>query len=170
MNIKLLLAGDGGQGIQTISSLIARSAFDNDFYVSQIPNFGLEQRGGVSLEFVQIADEPITYPKFARPDIFLIMSEQARERTVHYYDLTRVQAGNLKVLDSKDFQADFEKNQIKSQSQNIFFLGVICKLLSDKKILSKDDMYGRLEKKLGQKTGWEENAKSFTTGYNYINF
>ena len=54
MIIKILLSGDGGQGIQLMSDLICRAAIQRGFFVSHMPNYGLEQRGGVSLAFIQI--------------------------------------------------------------------------------------------------------------------
>ena len=74
MNIKILLSGDGGQGIQLISNMICAAAFQNDLHVTSIPNYGLEQRGCVSLNFIQVSDKKIVYPKFTKPYILLIMS------------------------------------------------------------------------------------------------
>jgi 2-oxoglutarate ferredoxin oxidoreductase subunit gamma len=46
---KIIIAGEGGQGIQTIAHAFARAAFLDDLNVSFMPNYGVEQRGGVSL-------------------------------------------------------------------------------------------------------------------------
>jgi 2-oxoglutarate ferredoxin oxidoreductase subunit gamma len=160
MKTKILLAGDGGQGIQTISKLITQVAFDNSFFVSEIPNFGLEQRGGVSLEFLQISDKEIIYPKFAQPDVMLIMSSQAKERTEQH------QLKDTKILNVEDYTKILEENNISKQSYNIFFLGILGKILADKKILNLNALRKVLHKKLSQKPNWEENNTAFELGIN----
>ncbi|MGI6142300.1 MAG: 2-oxoacid:acceptor oxidoreductase family protein [bacterium] len=46
-----------------------------------MPNFGVEQRGGVSIAFVQIGTEKIGAPKFKKADILVALSHRAVERT-----------------------------------------------------------------------------------------
>ena len=163
MQMKILLAGDGGQGIQTIAKLISQTCFENNFFVSEIPNFGLEQRGGVSLEYLIISDKEIIYPKFTDADIILIMSDQAKLRIKNY---------ELKMKKKKDFfkLEDYlpvlQKNQISKQSHNIFFLGILGKILADRKLLDLKKLEKSLEKKLVSKSGWEDNKKSFKLGLN----
>lgn len=155
MIIKILLAGDGGQGIQLISDMLAQASFANDLYISQIPNYGLEQRGGVSLSFLIISEKEINYPKFIKPDVLLIMSEQARNRTKSN------QVEGVKILDLADYENIFKQNDILVSSYNIFFLGILTKIFEEKKILKKEDVFKLLEKKLGTKPNWGENKKTW---------
>lgn len=158
MLIKILLSGDGGQGIQLIADMICQSAFDQSWHVTSIPNYGLEQRGGVSLNFIQIADKKVVYPKFTAPDILLIMSPQAKERTVNYH------AGVSHILQIDDYKEHLVEQKILKQSYNIFCLGLIAKILEQKEILKKETIFNLLEKKLQTKKGWEENKKAFELG------
>ena len=158
MNIKILLSGDGGQGIQLIANMICQAAFETDFHVTAIPNYGLEQRGGVSLNFIQISDKKQVYPKFTKPDILLIMSPQAKERVEEYQE-----NGELK-LEIGDHESILKENNVPKQSQNIFCLGLIAKILEEKEILKKENIFELLEKKLSTKPGWEENKKAFDLG------
>ena len=159
MTIKLLLAGDGGQGIQTIAYLLTEAAFAANLYVSDIPNFGLEQRGGVSLSFLRFSDEEIAYPKFRTPNIMLVLSSQARERSKYYTTVDE-------VIDIENFQDKLKEKNIPKQSINIFFLGLLGKKLEEKNILKIEKLRELLEKKLKEKDGWEENQKSFEEGIN----
>lgn len=154
MIIKILLSGDGGQGIQLMSDLICRSAIEQGFFVSHIPNYGLEQRGGVSLAFIQISDSEIAYSKFSKPDILVILSQQAEERTKQYQNADF----KLQIAEYKEL---LEKNKVPVQSYNVFFLGLIAKMLEEKGVVKKDVVFGMLEKKLSGKPGWEENKKAF---------
>ncbi|KKP59398.1 MAG: 2-oxoacid:acceptor oxidoreductase, gamma subunit, pyruvate/2-ketoisovalerate [Candidatus Magasanikbacteria bacterium GW2011_GWC2_34_16] len=156
MILKILLAGDGGQGIQTIAEIICRAAFQKNWHVSYIPNYGLEQRGGVSLSFIQISDKVIGYSKFTTPDILLIMSEQARARVKNY-------ESGIMNYDVKDYAQKLEEQKIGKSSYNIFFLGLLVKYLEEKNVLKKEEVYELLEKKLGKKLNWEENKSIFQT-------
>lgn len=82
--MKVLFAGEGGQGVQAIAEILAKAAFDENQSATLIPNFGVEQRGGVSLAFVVIKDKPVVYPKFEQADILAILSERSRERVRDY--------------------------------------------------------------------------------------
>lgn len=81
---KIVLAGEGGQGVQSAAEIIAEAANEEGKQVLYIPNFGVEQRGGVSVAFVQIADQPIGSPKFQKGDIVVALSDRAVQRTRQY--------------------------------------------------------------------------------------
>ncbi|MFA6486562.1 MAG: 2-oxoacid:acceptor oxidoreductase family protein [Candidatus Magasanikbacteria bacterium] len=158
---RILLAGDGGQGIQLIADIICHSAFHEGHEISQIPNYGLEQRGGVSLAFVQISSESIVYPKFSKPDILLIMSPQARVRAASYLGHDQTE-----ILDIENFKDILEKNNISARSQNIFFLGMIAKKLAEKDLINLNLVKKLLTDKLSSKLGWEQNEKAWDVGVN----
>ncbi|MDW7650852.1 MAG: 2-oxoacid:acceptor oxidoreductase family protein [Bacillota bacterium] len=82
--VKIAIAGEGGQGVQAIGDILAESGNEEGKEALYIPNFGIEQRGGVSLAFVQISDEQIGSPKFQRGDIVIALSERAVARTQQY--------------------------------------------------------------------------------------
>ena len=159
MKFKILLAGDGGQGVQTIAKIVSECFFVKNFEVSSIPNYGLEQRGGVSLSFIQVSDKKIFYPKFAKADFLLLMSEQARERTSEHV------LADTEIIDFKNYQEIILQNKISRSSLNIFFLGVVAKFLSEKNLISKDDIFVIFEKKLASKKNWEENKQVFEMGF-----
>ena len=52
-NIKILIAGEGGQGVQTISKVLTETAYHKGLEISFVPNYGVEQRGGVSLGYIK---------------------------------------------------------------------------------------------------------------------
>ena len=159
MKFKILLAGDGGQGVQTIAKIVSECFFAKNFEVSSIPNYGLEQRGGVSLSFIQVSDKKIFYPKFAKADFLLLMSDQARERTLEHV------SDDTEIIDFKNYQEIILQNKISRSSLNIFFLGVVAKFLSEKNLISKDDIFVIFEKKLASKKNWEENKQVFEMGF-----
>ena len=54
--------------------------------VLYIPNFGVEQRGGVSIAFCQIADTKIGEPRYSKGDIVIMLSDRALDRCETYVD------------------------------------------------------------------------------------
>lgn len=82
--MKILIAGEGGQGIQTAAKILAQAAFLENKEVTYIPNFGVEQRGGFSLAFVIIDFQSITYPKFKTADILAVLTEKVMPRVKRY--------------------------------------------------------------------------------------
>ncbi|HCF49703.1 MAG TPA: ketoisovalerate oxidoreductase [Syntrophomonas sp.] len=84
--IKIALAGEGGQGVQSIAEIMAEAAYNQNMQTIYIPNFGLEQRGGVSIAFLQFSDRRIGAPKFNKADVVIALSERAIGRTAGYSD------------------------------------------------------------------------------------
>jgi len=82
--VRIALAGEGGQGVQSIAEIMAEAAYENNQQALYIPNFGLEQRGGVSIAFIQFSDKRIGAPKFQKADVVVALSERAVIRTLGY--------------------------------------------------------------------------------------
>ena len=62
MEEQLIIAGFGGQGVQLMGQLLAKSGMKENQYVSFLPSYGPEMRGGTTNCNVVIADEPIASP------------------------------------------------------------------------------------------------------------
>lgn len=115
--VKIALAGEGGQGVQSVAEIIAEAAYNEEKQTIYIPNFGLEQRGGVSIAFIQVSDERIGAPKFNKADVVIALSERAVGRTAHYSD-----ENTLFVYDS-GFKVD--KADLPRQAKKIIGLPAI---------------------------------------------
>lgn len=101
--VKIAIAGEGGQGVQSIAEILAEAANEEGKNALYIPNFGVEQRGGVSIAFVQVSDGPIGAPKFQKADILIPVSPRAVKRTkmyagkdtIYIYDNSLIQEGEV---------------------------------------------------------------------------
>lgn len=82
--IKIALAGEGGQGVQSVAQIMTDAANDEGKEALYIPNFGVEQRGGVSIAFCQISEERVGAPKFEIGDIVIALSDRAVARCTQY--------------------------------------------------------------------------------------
>jgi 2-oxoglutarate ferredoxin oxidoreductase subunit gamma len=82
--VRIVVAGEGGQGVQSIAEILASAAYGLGKEALYIPNFGVEQRGGVSIAFVQISESHIGAPKFQIADILIPLSPRSVVRTKQY--------------------------------------------------------------------------------------
>jgi 2-oxoglutarate ferredoxin oxidoreductase subunit gamma len=180
--IKIMIVGEGGQGIQTVAKLLAKAAFKKGYHSSYIPNFGTEQRGGISLAFLEISCEHIVSPKFDTADVFVIVSSRDIERTLRYigketsviYDKHLVNDDVLKEIKKKSstvagidaFNTAVEN--FSERSFNIIILGLLTAIV-DKDIAGtvKKLMKKKFEKYYKKKPELEKsNNEAFEKGLN----
>lgn len=147
--MKILLAGEGGQGIQLAAEVLAHAAFLEGKEASLIPNFGVEQRGGVSLAFV-IIGEDASYPKFDKADLLAIFCDRAYKRIKRYIDSkTRVIYGPaMSEKISHHSQKILSTRDLPDKVWNILVLGEILRLTQ---IVKKKSLEKALQEKLGEK-------------------
>lgn len=108
--VKIVIAGEGGQGVQSIADILAEAGNEEGLEALYIPNFGIEQRGGVSVAFVQIADNLIGSPKFEKGDVVVALSERAVNRvkchvgmnTIFVYDNSLIDIEEAEEHDLKE--------------------------------------------------------------------
>ncbi|MFZ1141796.1 MAG: 2-oxoacid:acceptor oxidoreductase family protein [Candidatus Sulfotelmatobacter sp.] len=78
---EIRVAGFGGQGV-ILSAIIlgkAASIYENGF-ATMTQNFGPEARGGACSAQLVLSDSPVLYPYVTRPDITVVMSQEAYNR------------------------------------------------------------------------------------------
>lgn len=158
--IRLALAGEGGQGVQSVAAILVEAAYESGKEALYIPNFGVEQRGGVSVAYCQISDEKIGSPKFNSADLVIALSGRAVERTKTYvnqdtvfiYD-TSIEGveGNLpqnakKVLGIPALE--IAKNELKPRVFNVIIMGAA---IAATKVVAMEQAKEALEKRLGYK-------------------
>jgi 2-oxoglutarate ferredoxin oxidoreductase subunit gamma len=75
---EIRIAGFGGQGVILSAIVIGKAAsvFQGGF-ATMTQNFGPEARGGACSAQVILSDVPVLYPYVTRPDILVVMSQEA---------------------------------------------------------------------------------------------
>lgn len=164
--VKIALAGEGGQGVQSVAEIIAEAANEEGREALYIPNFGVEQRGGVSVAFLQIGDEPIGSPKFQTADIVVALSDRAVLRTKQYVGgkTTFVYDTSIEGVDDELPKnagrilgipaIEVSKNELHPRVFNIIIMGAVIKATG---VIPLDRAKAAIEKKLGYK--FEQNPK-----------
>jgi len=154
-NIKILIAGEGGQGVQTISKILTEAAYHRGLEVSFVPNYGVEQRGGVSLGYIKFGKDQINYPKFIIADIAVFLSERSVGRAEDYVNKNSIIIYNKDFVktapkNSKGYSFDSLANEMGSNRvMNMLVLGLIARHI--KNILSLEDIKAEMNKKLVHK-------------------
>ncbi len=78
---EIRIAGFGGQGVILAATVIGKAAaIHQGAYATMTQNFGPEARGGSSSAAVILSPEPIAYPYVARPDVLVVLSQEAYTR------------------------------------------------------------------------------------------
>ncbi len=75
---EIRIAGFGGQGVILSAIVIGKAAsVFEDGFATMTQSFGPEARGGACSAQVILSDQPVLYPYVARPDILVVMSQEA---------------------------------------------------------------------------------------------
>lgn len=72
--IRILLAGQGGQGVLSAGRFLAESGLHEGKEVSYLPAYGPEMRGGTANCSVIISDEEIASPLCNEPDVLIALN------------------------------------------------------------------------------------------------
>lgn len=165
---KIALAGEGGQGVQAVAEIITEAAHEDGRDVLYIPNFGVEQRGGVSIAFVQISDEPIRAPKFQKGDIVIALSERAVIRTQQYVDKNTIFVYDSSITGIDNYlpqkakrvldipAIEVSRTELHPRVFNVIILGAVIKSTG---VINEDDARNALELKLGHKFEQDPNLR-----------
>jgi 2-oxoglutarate ferredoxin oxidoreductase subunit gamma len=150
---KILFAGEGGQGVQTIAEAFALAAGNQGFKSTYIPSFGVEQRGTPSVAYVIIGSSEIAYPRFEIADVCVVLSDRAIDKIAGNLSLNTEILFDSSTIDSKSFKnisqklfalpaTKYAKEKFNIKSYNVIMLGALIKHL-----------------KLDKKYGWESISK-----------
>ncbi|HTV65270.1 MAG TPA: 2-oxoacid:acceptor oxidoreductase family protein [Bryocella sp.] len=75
---EIRIAGFGGQGVILSAVVIGKAgSIYQDGYATMTQSFGPEARGGACSAQVILSDAPVLYPYVTRPDILVVMSQEA---------------------------------------------------------------------------------------------
>lgn len=179
---KIVLAGEGGQGVQSIAKILVEAGYEAGKQILYIPNFGVEQRGGVSIAFCQISDEIIGEPRFSKGDIVIMVSDRAIDRCMTYVDENTTIIYDSSVCTKKPVAnckriIGIDANKIANEDPtlgarvfNIIILGVIFEATH---VLELEDIKNAMELALGKKFDAKpelrtKNYKALEVGINLL--
>jgi len=163
---KIVLAGEGGQGVQSVANILVEAAYEEGMEALYIPNFGVEQRGGVSVAYVQISEGVIGSPKFKFADIIIALSGRAVCRSKKYvnadtlfvYDAAIEGVENDLPTNAKQVigipATSVAKEEFHPRVFNVIIMGAVIGMTG---IVTVEQAKAALEKRLGYK--FEQDPK-----------
>lgn len=176
---KILIAGEGGQGVQSVAEIMALAAHKANLSANYIPNFGVEQRGGVSIAYLQIDHQPITYPKFDTADILVMTCNRAvssskkfiDEHTLVIFDSSFIEDKFLQELQGvvKKYLAlpakKIAQEKFSIKSTNMVLLGALSQGIAE---VPREVISVAIDEKFAAHPEFKEgNAGAYETGYQF---
>jgi len=77
----VVISGFGGQGVILTGIVLGKTvSIFSDGFATMTQNFGPEARGGACTAQVVVDSDPIRYPYVQKPDILIVMSQEAFEK------------------------------------------------------------------------------------------
>jgi len=137
---KILFAGEGGQGVQTIAEALSLAASKQEIKSTYIPSFGVEQRGTPSIAYVVISNDEISYPRFETADILVVLSERAIDVVEQkislnsdvIFDSSTIEKKKKKKITQKLLglpATKYAKEKFHIKSYNVIIFGALTKYL-----------------------------------------
>jgi 2-oxoglutarate ferredoxin oxidoreductase subunit gamma len=80
MTERIIIAGSGGQGIMLWGKILAQAAMIEGKFVTWLPAYGAEVRGGTAHCMIVISDEEIGSPYIDKTDTLIIMNQPSLAR------------------------------------------------------------------------------------------
>lgn len=95
MELKMIIAGFGGQGVMVTGKLLGYAACDAGKKAMFLPQYGPEQRGGTASCTVILSDEEVGSPIVGKADVLMVFNQPALEKF-----LPRLKEGGLLFANS----------------------------------------------------------------------
>ena len=107
MLVKTLISGFGGQGVISMGLSLAQAAMAEGKYVTYLPSYGAEVRGGTANCTVAVSDEEIASPIASSPDFVIAMNRPSLAKFQN-----QIKHGGVLFLNSSLIQTDTSRDDI----------------------------------------------------------
>jgi len=109
---EIRIAGFGGQGVILSAIVLGKAAsIYQDGFATMTQNFGPEARGGACSAQLVLSGTPVLYPYVAKPDIMVVLSQEAYARFV-----PELKDGGTLIVEQDLVRVDDLKGEIKVYS------------------------------------------------------
>jgi 2-oxoglutarate ferredoxin oxidoreductase subunit gamma len=176
MLINTIFSGFGGQGVLSMGSTLATAAMLEDKYVTYLPAYGVEVRGGTANCTVVVSDEEIASPVASEPEYFVAMNQPSFARFQSILQAGGLLLANSSLVNTDSARSDIEILAIPTSElagklgtikvANMIMLGALIRASG---MISYDTMLENLKEILGEGKGKliELNRQALGLGYNY---
>ena len=153
MDLRIKVAGFGGQGVLMLGEVLAEAGLEAGYEVSWLPSYGPEMRSGTSNCHVRLASRPVDSPLVSRPNVLLALNEPSLRKF-----LPNVEPGGIVLYNGAELPEDCRREDVRmralpfteiadslgsSKVGNIVMLGA---LLEAGAVLDEERVVGALRK------------------------
>lgn len=107
METSLIVSGYGGQGVLFVGMAISKGAMEEGKYVTWLPAYGAEMRGGTANCTVIIADEEVASPFQQNPKYVIALNSQSVERFEE-----KIRPGGTMIINSSLYKGKQKRTDI----------------------------------------------------------
>lgn len=122
MLVEVRWHGRGGQGVVTVSRLLAYAALLDGKYVQAFPEFGPERRGAPVTGYTRISDEPIRIHSYIyNPDIVVVVDPTI----MGSIDVTKGLAENGIIVANTEKSPEDLKSQLGAEKAKVYTVNAV---------------------------------------------
>lgn len=173
---RIICSGLGGQGVLTLGMILAHAAAAEGKYVTWVPSYSSEMRGGSANCKIKISDDPIGSPYVKKIDILVALDEGSLGQFAD-----QVQPGGCIVVNSSIIENIPEypdKEIIKIPANDIAeklenpkgtSLAIVGAIIAHSQLISYDVASEAIKEYFAaKKINVEKNEEVFNAGYHYV--
>lgn len=176
MLTKTIISGSGGQGVLSIGSTLATAAMLEGKYVTYLPSYGVEVRGGTANCTVAVSDEEIASPVASTPEFVVAMNQPSFVRFQGALQSGGLLCANSSLVDTESARSDIEILAVPTSElaeklgsikvANMVMLGALVRASA---MISYDRMVENLAAILGEGKAkyLKLNKRALAVGYDY---
>jgi 2-oxoglutarate ferredoxin oxidoreductase subunit gamma len=177
MTTKTIFSGFGGQGVLSMGFTLANAAMLEGRYVTYLPSYGVEVRGGTANCTVVVSDEEIASPVASEPEFVVAMNQPSFNRFQSILQSGGLICVNASLVTTTSVRGDIEVLTIPTSElaeklgtikvANMIMLGALIRASN---IISFDAMIKNLAELLGEGKSKliKLNREALETGFNYV--
>jgi 2-oxoisovalerate ferredoxin oxidoreductase beta subunit len=171
LDVRIRVAGFGGQGVLMLGEVLAEAGLDAGYEVSWLPSYGPEMRSGTSNCHVRLSSKAIDSPLVSRPDVLLALNEPSLRKF-----LPGVVPGGLVLYNSEHLPEDCARPDVRmvslpfteladqlgnSKAANILMLGALLETMD---LLDQERIVGALRRKVKSQRWFDLDLAALAKG------
>jgi 2-oxoisovalerate ferredoxin oxidoreductase beta subunit len=171
LDLRIKVAGFGGQGVLMLGEVLAEAGLGAGYEVSWLPSYGPEMRSGTSNCHVRIGNRPVDSPVVSRSNVLVAMNEPSLRKF-----LPDVEPGGMVLYNTEEPLPDGLRTDVRmvarhftgladqmgsSKAANIVILGA---LLEASGILEEKFVLGALRKKVKSQRWFDIDTAAMEAG------
>jgi 2-oxoisovalerate ferredoxin oxidoreductase beta subunit len=173
-NPEIIIAGFGGQGVLLLGATLAQAGMLQNYFVSWLPSYGPEMRGGTANCHVNIRDIEVGSPMVSNPSVLIAMNRPSLEKFE-----PDMQSGGLMIYDTSLIEVQPKRKDIEviaipatkiadelgnTRVANMIVIGAYIGYAG---LLTKPAVYEALKAVVKHKRFMEINVKAIDAGYEF---